>query len=53
MMTAIALEITVSEALFRRLQQALDADTTLSLDELANQALSAYLGRLPAPLTKH
>lgn len=39
----IALEVTISEPLFRRLQQVLDAHPTQSLDDLINQALSTYL----------
>ncbi|MEX0272049.1 hypothetical protein AB3R30_23270 [Leptolyngbyaceae cyanobacterium UHCC 1019] len=39
----IALEINISEPLFRRLQQVLDADPTQSFDDLTNQALTAYL----------
>lgn len=48
---AIALEITISEPLFRQLQTVLDADPTLSLDDLASQALSLYLGMLSLPST--
>lgn len=44
----IALEITISEPLFRRLQQVLDAYPTQSLDDLTNQALMAYLLHLNA-----
>lgn len=44
----IALEITISETLFRRLQQVLDAYPTQSLDDLTNQALTAYLLHLSA-----
>ena len=43
---SVALEITISEPLFRRLQAALDADPTLSLDDLANKALTVYLALL-------
>jgi hypothetical protein len=39
----ITLEITVSEALFRQLQQVLDTHPTYSLDDLTQDALSAYL----------
>jgi hypothetical protein len=41
---AIALEITISEPLFRQLQTVLDADPSLSLDDLASKALTLYLG---------
>ena len=41
--TPIALEIHISEPLFRQLQQVLDADPTQSFDNLTNQALTAYL----------
>jgi hypothetical protein len=43
---AIALEITISEPLFRQLQTLLDADPSLSLDDLASKALTLYLGLL-------
>lgn len=39
----IALEITLPDPLFRRLQATLDADPTLSLDDLMQTALSLYL----------
>ncbi len=39
----IALEITISEPLFRQLQTVLDADPSLSLDDLASRALTLYL----------
>lgn len=39
----IALEILISEALFRRVQKALDANASLSVDDLANRAIEAYL----------
>lgn len=44
----IALEITISEPLFRQLQTVLDADPSLSLDDLASKALTLYL-RLRSP----
>lgn len=48
----IALEITVSEPLFRQLQMVLDPDPTLSLDDLANKALTLYLRMLSLPSTE-
>ena len=43
---AIALEITLSEPLCRRLQQLLDCYPNLSLDDLAHIALTNYLRHL-------
>lgn len=42
----IALEIVVSEPLFRRLQQALDNDPSESIDALASKAIATYLAHL-------
>lgn len=47
--SSIALEIMISEPLFCQLQAVLDANPTLSLDQLASQALSIYLRLLPDP----
>lgn len=49
---SIALEITISELLFRQLQTALDVDSTLSLDDLASEALALYLGCLSLSSTE-
>ncbi len=49
---AIALEITISEALFRQLQTVLDADPSLSLDDLASRALTLYLRLLSLSSTE-
>lgn len=49
---AIALEIMISEPLFRQLQTMLDADPSLSLDDLAMRALTLYLGLGPLPLAE-
>ena len=45
----VALELTLSQALLRRLHRALDADPTLSLDAIAHMALSTYLAELEQP----
>jgi hypothetical protein len=45
----ITLEITISESLLRRLQQALDAYPHQSLDTFASNALAAYLLLLRCP----
>jgi len=49
---AVALEIAISETLFRQLQTVLDANPTLSLDELASKALTLYLGLVPLSSTE-
>ncbi len=50
--SAIALEITISEPLFRQLQTVLDADPSLSLDDLASKALILYLRLRPLSSTE-
>jgi hypothetical protein len=49
---AIALEIMISEPLFRQLQTVLDADPSLSLDDLASRALTLYLRLLSLSSTE-
>jgi hypothetical protein len=48
----IVLEITISEPLFRQLQTALDADPSLSLNDLASKALTLYLRLLSLSSTE-
>jgi hypothetical protein len=48
----IALEITLSEPLFHQLQTVLDADPSLSLDDLTSKALTLYLGMRSLPSTE-